>query len=684
MKPKLNLTKKSHLILLISLVSLLIAIAGYYYYLREENTIRRQKYTQLKAIADLKEAQLVRWHKERLSDAYLFTSNKFFIKRVELWLQNKNDKTLTEELKERLSIPRRLFSYKSVFLATKRGKLLLAVGSNLTHFDSVTSQKIIKNIKDQKASFSGLFFCELENKIHYDIIAPFVNDKKETLAAIVFRTIPNEFLYPTIQTWPTPSQSSETVMLRVEKDSILFLNELRHFKNTALKLKISRTQTKVPAVQAALGKTGMFEGIDYRGVKVLSDIRVIPETDWIMINKVDRKEIYADLYTKAFVIIGFGILLIIIVGLGFVWIYNNRQRTIYKELYNKEKELWQNQEKFNVTMDSLGEGVITVNLDAKVQYMNRVAEDLTEWNFREARGRNLNEVYPVKNEETGQRENNILDKVIKHGIIKELANHTILITKSGKEIPVLDTGTPIRYTDGSIIGIVIVFQDEMEKRSQKRLLKENEQRLKKAQQVAHLGFLDWNLKTNEIFCSDEVYHLYGIEKSDQPLRLEEISKGVHPDDWEYVQKNLELAMRGEKEYNIDHRIQRPNGEIIWVHAQAQLVYDADGKPKTLLGTILDITERKQVAENLRKKDEHHRAVIENIFKFVPEGLLVFTKNLSPMKQNKAFEEIVQKYAERLSYTEEELAEKIIEQLRGKILAGDTTEIHITKKNQFSG
>ena len=101
----------------------------------------------------------------------------------------------------------------------------------------------------------------------------------------------------------------------------------------------------------------------------------------------------------------------------------------------------------------------------------------------------------------------------------------------------------------------------------------------------------------------------------------------------------------------------------------------------LVRTIRYAIERKQAAENLRKKDEHHKAVIENIFKFVPEGLLVFTKNLNLMKQNKAFEDIVQKYAERLGYTEEELAGKIIEQVRGKILDGDTTEIHIPRIDQ---
>ena len=124
---------------------------------------------------------------------------------------------------------------------------------------------------------------------------------------------------------------------------------------------------------------------------------------------------------------------------------------------------------------------------------------------------------------------------------------------------------------------------------------------------------------------------------------------------------------------------RKNGSKLHVEVNEAVVIHKGNQADMLI--VRDITERKQAAENLRKKDERHNAVIENIFRFVPEGLLVFTKNLNLMKQNKAFEDILQKNAERLGYTEEELAEKIVEHLRGKILSGDTTEIHISRKDQ---
>jgi len=89
--------------------------------------------------------------------------------------------------------------------------------------------------------------------------------------------------------------------------------------------------------------------------------------------------------------------------------------------------------------------------------------------------------------------------------------------------------------------------------------------------------------------------------------------------------------------------------------------------------------RRQIDEERRKSEEHFRDVIENIFKFVPEGLLVFTDKMNLFKKNKAFQDIVKKYSAKLNYTEQELTEIIVEQVKNRILNEDYTEIKIPKK-----
>ncbi|MDM8521727.1 PAS domain S-box protein, partial [Anaerolineales bacterium HSG6] len=150
---------------------------------------------------------------------------------------------------------------------------------------------------------------------------------------------------------------------------------------------------------------------------------------------------------------------------------------------------------------------------------------------------------------------------------------------------------PVFDEQGQVSQIAIVARDITDR-------KKVEARLLKAQQVAKMGFLDWDLKTDKIIISDEIHHLYGFGPK-QEITLETFVSHLHPDEQAYVQKSLEAAIQKEKPYNIDHRIIRSNGETIVVHAQAELICDAEGNPKTLLGTIIDITARKQAEEALQ-------------------------------------------------------------------------------------
>ncbi|TAL61999.1 MAG: PAS domain S-box protein, partial [Bacteroidetes bacterium] len=247
----------------------------------------------------------------------------------------------------------------------------------------------------------------------------------------------------------------------------------------------------------------------------------------------------------------------------------------------------------------LGDGVITLDLNGKVQYMNKIAEELTGWSLRKAKGRNLGEIYPVKNEETGEKENNILDKVLKHGIVKELANHTILISNNGREIPVMDTGAPVFDIDGTVTGIVLTFGDETEKRTQQKLLKESEARLNEAQRIALLGNWELNLNNNRLYWSDEIYRIFEIDKHAFGATYEAFLNSIHPEDRDYVNKAYSDSLRNKLPYAIEHRLLMQDGRIKFVLEQCVTFFDETGNPVRSVGTVQDITERKLAEERYR-------------------------------------------------------------------------------------
>ncbi len=164
-------------------------------------------------------------------------------------------------------------------------------------------------------------------------------DREPSCAGVfLFRINPRDFLYPLIQSWPVPSRSAESLLVRRDGEDVLFLNDLRHRKDTALSLRLPADSSNLPAAMAVRGLEGLIEGTDYRGVRVLSVIRPLPGTPWFMIAKEDLSEILAPLRIRmaalaiALVILSFGI------GAMLLFWIKQRESHYYRRQYEIEHD----------------------------------------------------------------------------------------------------------------------------------------------------------------------------------------------------------------------------------------------------------------------------------------------------------------------------------------------------------
>ena len=124
-------------------------------------------------------------------------------------------------------------------------------------------------LRKRKPVFTDLYTEAQHPAPSISVIAPlFAGDGQAAppLGAIILINDATQFLYPLIQSWPTPSKTAETLLVRRDGDTALFLNDLRHQPNAALKLRIPLSRIDVPAVMGVLGREGFVEGRDYRGV----------------------------------------------------------------------------------------------------------------------------------------------------------------------------------------------------------------------------------------------------------------------------------------------------------------------------------------------------------------------------------------------------------------------------------
>ncbi len=142
-----------------------------------------------------------------------------------------------------------------------------------------------------------------------------------------------------------------------------------------------------------------------------------------------------------------------------------------------EEKLHENQKWLSTTLSSIGDAVIATDIDGKITFMNPVAQKLTGWEGDDAHGKPLEQVFNIINEETRDKVEGPVSRVLREGVIIGLANHTLLITKDGNEIPIDDSGAPIRNEKDDIIGVVLVFHDITERKRAEEALAAEKERL---------------------------------------------------------------------------------------------------------------------------------------------------------------------------------------------------------------
>ncbi|MFZ5948032.1 MAG: PAS domain S-box protein [Stygiobacter sp.] len=639
-KYKLQTISKKQIVVFITILGLLILISGYIIYKKQEDAFRRQKYDELHAIADLKQSQIENWLEERIGDAKIITQSTFLISGINNLMQVSTKKNLKQEIINRFKLVQKEMGYEKIFLTHTNGDLLLSIFNDTVEINGYLKHKIAEATTKNEIVLTDFYIDQSKNKINFDIIAPIIHNNK-TIADLIFRIDPNNFLYPLIQKWPTPSKSAETALFRVERDSIVFLNELRHRKNTALKLKIPLTRTEVPAVQAALGRTGLFEGIDYRGVKVLSNIRKIPKTNWLMLAKVDLKDVFGSLDVISGIITLITFLLIIATAIGLAFIYNSRQKTIYMELYSKGKLLEESNVRFNRLISELNDIVWTANLDGSKNFdVNDSLKSIFGISLEKFKANPKLWIEMVHPE----------DKAIAEASDKELfekgkaqAEYRI-IRPDGRIVWLLDRKSLIYDENGKAVQMGGIAKDITQRKLAEEELHRSEELLHLTGEMAKIGGWEFDLQTNHIRWTLETYRIHELDP-DVQLSVETATNFYAPEARPVISAAVQKAINEGEPWDLELPFITATGRNIWVRTMG-VPYFQDGKCVRLSGTFQDITERKLAEEKII--DERNKAT--QYFEAAGVILVILNKTGKVVRINK-------KGCDVLQYSSSELVGK---------------------------
>ncbi|RLF57654.1 MAG: hypothetical protein DRN37_06125 [Thermoplasmata archaeon] len=260
-----------------------------------------------------------------------------------------------------------------------------------------------------------------------------------------------------------------------------------------------------------------------------------------------------------------------------------------------------------VTLESIGDGVISTDRSGTITLMNRAAENITGWNEEEAVGRPLTEVFPIINENTRKPCVSPVEEVLETGRAVSLANHTVLICRDGTEKILADSCAPIRDNEGNIIGVVLAFRDVTKQRqSEHRLLeklRESEKRYRDLfENSIDIQFI-FDREGNYMEVNNEFIRESGYERE----KIIGTHFGVlpHPDEMALVLDAYEKALTGETS-NFEMRSKNKDGKFVWYSFVNRPIFNDKGEVVAIHCIARNIDEKKRAERALRESEEKLR------------------------------------------------------------------------------
>ncbi|MEE9116328.1 MAG: PAS domain S-box protein [Thermoplasmata archaeon] len=167
-------------------------------------------------------------------------------------------------------------------------------------------------------------------------------------------------------------------------------------------------------------------------------------------------------------------------------------------------------------------------------------------------------------------------------------------------------------------------------------LNRSKEMLVEAQRVAHVGNWSWNIQTDELTWSDEIFRIFGLNPREFGATYGAFLNSVHPDDIDLVQRSIDRALNERRPYGIDHRIVLPSGEVRFVHEEGEVIANEKGEPIEIIGTVQDITDRKEAEEQIKSSEERFRLVFEH----APDGYILKDLDGTTVDVNRSFAEML--------------------------------------------
>ncbi|MCP5522968.1 MAG: PAS domain S-box protein [Verrucomicrobiales bacterium] len=250
----------------------------------------------LLSIAELKAREVEHWRAERMSDAGVLMESPFLAQALPEW-QSRRDPATAGSILAKLDDLTKWYGYDDVLLFDPGGSPLLSLAGNRVVLGPEAAEGVALAFRCAGPVLTDLHAGPGDLPPHLDVIAPFfvaTGTTNHPLCAVILRSYADSALQPMLRSWPVPSRTAETLLVRQDGDDVLYLSELRHLTNAALRLRLPLDREELLSALALAGEGGVVERArDYHGVPVLAAAWRVAASPWVVVAKVDGEEMDA-------------------------------------------------------------------------------------------------------------------------------------------------------------------------------------------------------------------------------------------------------------------------------------------------------------------------------------------------------------------------------------------------------
>jgi PAS domain S-box-containing protein len=627
------------LLIFLGLALLPVLLIGGIFYLEAERTTElqaREKIEYIAAIQYNRTIDVITQNRERLS-AYI--SRLQLRNTVDRYNKQKRPQDLVLLDQVVRDAREGIKSFKDISIADPDGRILAStrpgvVGNNISGEDYFQIGKVRQDVS---STIVRLF----NGEIRLYLVGPLTLDEKVVGVAVIESDMSD--LFANIGDYTGLGETGETNLARKETNgNALFLSGLRFDSDAALRRTVSGTE-HTAMLQALDGQTGtLTKAIDYRRQEVLAVTKYLPDVGWGLVVKIDNAEVYAPLYNLRDVLLL--MLFVMAVIIVFLALYAAPRVTgpilaleeaahrasngdlssrvtiksrdelgrlakafnvmtadlagLYRDMEARVKaktaELRAINAKDEAILSSIGDGVFALDEQGKIILFNAAAASITGYLESDVLGKHYKNALHFTSKGSAAVKNEFIEAALA-GQLSAMSNHTMLLHKTGRQIPVADSAAPIKNASGEIMGAIIVFRDVSKELAQQQLKEEQHKRIKTIIDSLPVGVFLAKAPSGqpELINPAGIQMLgRGLDPKADKTKYSEIYDVIRKDGTPYPVEELPLSIALATSKSVtknDIYVRKPGGKVVALRVTSQPLFDGAGKMTGALVVFSDIT-----------------------------------------------------------------------------------------------